>query len=88
MLGAEARDVEKFVDTARGKARSTWTMDMGRYGEIWGEMANYRWDVALHGEIWGDMGRYEEIWRDMGRCAEIWGEIDEASLYTGRYGEI
>ena len=27
--------------------------DIGRYGEIWGDMG---------GILWGDMGRYGEIW--------------------------
>ena len=42
---------------------------MGRYGEIWGDMASLDEPVE---ESEGDMGRYGEIWGGMGRYGEAW----------------
>ena len=60
--------------------------DMGRYGEIWGEMGSIRlrtWSsvcwtpscTRVHPYLRaGDMG---EIWGGMGRYGEIWGDVGE-----------
>jgi len=50
--------------------------DMGRYGEIWGDMG--RCGIAAcsvtHHVMAGACRRYGEIWGEVGRCGERWGD--------------
>jgi len=46
--------------------------DMGRYGEMWGDVDPE--DSVLRS---GDMGRCGEMWGDMGRYGEMWGDVDQ-----------
>ena len=47
---------EMWGDVGRcGEISRIWLRDMGRSGEIWGDIPHL---ASRYGEIWGDMGRY------------------------------
>ncbi len=57
---------------------------MGKYGDIWGQIANmakygkYGVNMGKHGDIWEIIG---EILKNIGEIWEIWGNME-------KYGKI